>query len=201
MVFVAVLPVVVLYTQAMGSKEWREVNIFLCIYCSLYCCTRHLQFANYEYIYYRTMLNFRHCLSIVWKNRMHQGQPQSRFCQEFHNQLFLWRNAKAEIWSVSFFSEQELLNCYLTSGMFYIILFLNNYCKMVRRFDSHFSCAMKLFAVPVAGWISCDNIYFACWYIMSCRSPCGHLCITNIYYYFICLTGRLAIMFLTPNIA
>lgn len=121
LVFVAVLPVVVLYTQAMGSKEWREVNTFLCIYCSRYCCTMHLQFANYEYIYYRTMLNFGHCLSIVWKNRMHQRQPQSRFCQEFHYQLFLWRNAKAEIWSVSFFSEQELLNCYLTSGMFYLV--------------------------------------------------------------------------------
>ena len=49
--FVAVLPVVVLYTQAMGSKEWREVSAFLCIYCSLYCCTMHLQFANYEYLW------------------------------------------------------------------------------------------------------------------------------------------------------
>ena len=84
LVFVAVLPVVVLYTQAMGSKEWREVNAFLYIYFSFYCCTMHLQFAEY-----RTMLKLDHCLSIVWKNRMHQRQPQSRFCQEFHYQLFL----------------------------------------------------------------------------------------------------------------
>ena len=135
--FVAVLPVVVLYTQAMGSKEWKEVNAFLCIYIvasTVVPCICSLETMS---IYCRTMLNLGHCLSIVWKNRMHQRQPKSRFCQDFHHQLFLWRNAKAEIWSVSLFSEQELLNCYLISGMFYLV----SYHKMVRRYLSHFSCA------------------------------------------------------------
>lgn len=78
------------------------------LYCRLSCCTMHLQFANYGHLL-QNNAEYWSLSSIVWKNRMHQRQPQSRFCQEFHYQLFLWRNAKAEIWSVSFFQWTRII--------------------------------------------------------------------------------------------